>query len=201
MRVVVPGQDVEIFAGDPAPILAEVRAFLRSDRDAVTTSRVLSTVVFTDIVGSTTWASQHGDAAWRRLLERHDTIVRRVLTEFDGHEVDSAGDGFFATFDGPARAAQAALRLCYEVREHLGIELRAGVHTGEVELAGERVRGLAVHIGARVGALAGPSQVLATDTVKALTVGSGLTFTDAGTHSLKGVDEQWHLYEVGLTPR
>ncbi len=157
--------------------------------------RVLATVLFTDIVNSTDRAAALGDRAWKDLVERHHAIVREHLAAFRGTEVDTVGDGFYATFDGPARAATCATAIVSGVRP-LGIEVRAGLHTGEVATIAGKVGGLAVLIGARVGALAGPSEVLASQTVKDLTAGAGLTFEDAGEHELKGVPDGWHLYRV-----
>jgi class 3 adenylate cyclase len=157
--------------------------------------RVLATVMFTDIVGSTERAVEVGDHAWRDLLGRHHAVVRAMIGRYRGREVATAGDGFLATFDGPARAVRCA-RAITEAVHPLGLEVRAGVHTGEIETVGDDVRGIAVHIGARVGALAGPSQVLVSQTVKDLVAGSGLVFEDAGEHALKGVPDPWRLYRV-----
>jgi class 3 adenylate cyclase/pimeloyl-ACP methyl ester carboxylesterase len=157
--------------------------------------RSLATVLFTDIVGSTARAAAIGDADWHELLARHHSTIRAMLGRYRGREVDTAGDGFFATFDGPARAARCAGAIIEAVRP-LGIEVRAGVHTGEVEMIDDKVAGIAIAIGARIGALAGPSEVLASSTVKNLTAGSGLVFEDAGRHELKGVPDRWHLYRI-----
>jgi len=157
--------------------------------------RVLATVLFTDIVDSTQKASALGDHEWNALLERHHRTVRSFLVRYRGREVDTAGDGFFATFDGPARGVRCAQQIVEAVRP-LNLQIRAGVHTGEVERIGDKVSGLAVNIGARVGALAVPSEVLASQTVKDLVVGSGISFTDAGEHALKGVPDRWRLYRV-----
>jgi class 3 adenylate cyclase len=152
--------------------------------------------MFTDIVGSTAAASRLGDRAWRELLARHDELSRSHLAQHRGRAVKSLGDGFLATFDGPARAIRCALALRDEVRE-LGIELRAGLHTGECEAIGDDVGGIAVHIGARVGALAEPREVLVSGTVKDLVVGSGIDFADRGEHELKGVPGTWRLWAAG----
>ncbi len=157
--------------------------------------RVLATVLFTDIVGSTERAAALGDRAWRDLAERHHAVVRAMLNRYRGSEVDTAGDGFFATFDGPARAVRCAIAIRDAVRP-LGIEIRAGCHTGEVETIDGKVGGLAVTIGSRVAALAAPSEILTSSTVKDLTAGSGLTFEDAGERELKGVPDRWRLYRV-----
>jgi class 3 adenylate cyclase len=156
---------------------------------------VLFTLLFTDIVGSTERAAELGNRGWRELLERHHALMRRELTRFRGEEKDTAGDGFFATFDGPARAIRCAQAIVQDVRE-LGLELRAGVHTGECELHDAKVAGIAVSIGARVAAMAGPGEVLVSQTVKDLVAGSGLDFDDRGAHVLKGVPGEWKLYAV-----
>jgi class 3 adenylate cyclase len=157
--------------------------------------RVLATVLFTDIVGSTERANELGDRAWGELLERHHAVVRAMLGRYRGTEMDTAGDGFLATFDGPARAIRCAGAIVDAMRP-LGLEVRAGIHTGEVSHSGSGVRGIAVHIGARVGAKAGASEVLVSQTVKDLVAGSGLVFEDAGEHELKGVPDRWRLYRV-----
>jgi class 3 adenylate cyclase len=155
--------------------------------------RVLATVLFTDIVESTQHAVELGDRAWRELLERHHATVRSILARYRGHEVDTAGDGFFATFDGPARAVRCAQQIAGAVRP-LGLEIRAGVHTGEVQMIDGKAGGLGVVIGARVGALAAPSEVLVSQTVKDLVAGSGLVFEDRGLQQLKGVPDEWRVY-------
>jgi class 3 adenylate cyclase len=157
---------------------------------------VLTTVLFTDIAGSTEQAVSLGDQGWTDLLARHRAAVRVELARFQGTEVDTAGDGFFATFDGPARAILCAREIVSSSKE-LGLNVRAGVHTGECEVSGEKVAGVAVHIGARVAGEAGPSEVLVSRTVKDLVAGSGLEFEDRGTRVLKGVQEPWQLYAVG----
>jgi class 3 adenylate cyclase len=157
--------------------------------------RSLATVMFTDIVGSTRVAAGLGDRAWGALLERHHAFARAMLGRYRGVEVDTAGDGFFATFDGPARAVRCAQAIVDAVRP-LDIEIRAGVHTGEVETIDGKVGGMAVNIGARVGALAGASEVLVSQTVKDLTAGSGLEFEDAGQYELKGVPDRWRVYRA-----
>ncbi|HXJ62122.1 MAG TPA: adenylate/guanylate cyclase domain-containing protein, partial [Actinomycetota bacterium] len=161
--------------------------------------RLLATVLFTDIVGSTTHAAEMGDRAWRRVISEHHAIVRRELKRFQGREIDTAGDGFFATFDQPARAIRCAEAVSDGVRR-LGIEVRAGIHMGEVEVIGPKVGGIAVHIGARVMSKAGPSQILVSSTVRDLVAGSDLKFEDLGTHELKGVPGEWHLYAVERPP-
>ena len=175
-------------------IVDEVEAFVAGDRPLVVPNTVLTTVLFTDIVGSTERARELGDRAWRELLERHHALVRRELARFRGVERDTAGDGFFATFDGPARAIRCAEAILRSV-ETIGLGLRAGVHSGECELHEEKVAGIVVSAGARVAALAGPGEVLASSTVKDLVAGSGIEFEDRGEHELKGVGA-WRLYSV-----
>jgi len=156
---------------------------------------VLATVLFTDIVGSTPRVARSGDAQWKDALAPHNERARREIERHRGRYVASTGDGLLATFDGPARAVRCAEAIGETVRD-LGFEIRAGCHTGEIELAGNAVSGIAVHIGARVAAMAGPSEVLVSSTVKDLVAGSGLAFEDAGEHELKGVPDRWHLYRV-----
>jgi class 3 adenylate cyclase len=167
----------------------------RQRGDAATAERRLATVLFADIVGSTGLAARLGDRAWRELLARFFGLARTQLTAHRGHEVDTAGDGIFATFDGPARAVVCALALAREARS-LDIEIRAGLHTGEIEASGEKVAGIAVHIGARVMAQAGSGEVLVSGTVKDLTAGAGLSFEPRGVHVLKGVPGEWTLYRA-----
>jgi class 3 adenylate cyclase len=163
------------------------------DEEQRSFDRVLATVLFSDIVGSTENVVTLGDERWRDLVERHHTVVRSLLARYRGREVDTAGDGFFATFDGPARAVRCSRAIAEAVRD-LGLEVRIGIHTGEIETINGKVGGIAVNIGARIGAKAGPSQTLVSSTVKDLTLGSGLTFVDAGEHELKGVPGRWRLY-------
>ena len=162
-------------------------------RNSIVTDRVLATVLFLDIVGSTERAAAMGDAAWRELLNAYYALVRKELARFRGKEIDTAGDGFFATFDGPGRAIQCALSISENIRR-LEIEIRAGVHTGECELNGDSVSGIAKHIGARVMSLAQANEVLVSSTVKDLVAGSGFQFQDRGSHVLKGVPGEWHIY-------
>ena len=182
------------WVGDQDAVADEIEEFLTGVRRGPEPDRVLATVVFTDVVGSTERVAALGDRRWRELLEEHNRIVRRELERFRGREVDSAGDGFLAIFDGPARAVRGARAAAAAVRS-LGLEIRAGAHTGEIELAptGD-VRGIAVHIGARVAAKAAPGEVLVSSTVKDLVAGSGLEFEDRGTHELKGVPGEWRLF-------
>jgi class 3 adenylate cyclase len=193
--VELPGDDALPWGGEADAVVDEIEGFLTGDRGARPTDRRLATVLFTDIVGSTGTAARLGDADWRKLLDAHHERVRAELQRHRGVEIDTAGDGFFATFDGPARAVECA-RSIAEAVGSLGIEIRAGVHTGEIEVARDEVRGISVHIGARVMALAGPSEVLVSSTVRDLVAGSGLRFEDAGEHELKGVPDRWRLYRV-----
>jgi class 3 adenylate cyclase len=191
----VPGNDNMIFAGDSDADLDEIEEFLTGARHAPETDRVLATVLFTDIVGSTDRAAQLGDRAWRGLLDAHDGVVRRQLERFRGREVNTVGDGFVATFDGPGRAIECACAIRDAVRA-LGMEVRAGLHTGEVEVRGDDVAGMAVHIGARVAASAGPGEVLVSSAVPPLVVGSRIEFEDRGERELKGVPGTWRLFAV-----
>ena len=193
--VELPGQDSLIYAGDADSVIDEVQEFLTGVRDSPNVDRILVTVLFTDIVGSTERATSLGDRRWRELLDAHDRVIDRQLERFHGHKVDSAGDGMLATFDGPARAVHCA-QACISAVRAIDLDIRAGVHTGEVELRGDHIGGIAVHIGARVTSLAGPGEVLVTRTVTDLVAGSGIQFHDHGEHSLKGVREPWHLYAV-----
>ncbi len=179
---------------DDGASIAHQHDFLASVRDEqAELDRMMGTVLFTDIVGSTEKACEFGDRRWAGLLERHHQTVRAMLARYRGTEVSTAGDGFLATFDGPARAVKCAQGICKAVRP-LGLEVRAGCHTGEIELLGADVGGIAVHIGARVAALAGPSDVLVSSTVKDLVAGSGLVFEDRGDYELKGVPDRWRVY-------
>jgi class 3 adenylate cyclase len=193
--VALPGDDHLPWEGDQDAVLDEIEGFLTGIREDFELDRVLATVLFTDIVGSTAHAAEVGDRGWDALLERHNRLVRAQLARFRGREVDTAGDGFFATFDGPARAIRCARAVADGVRE-LGLEIRAGLHTGEVELRDGEVRGIAVHIGARVAAEAAPGEVLVSSTVKDLVAGSGLEFEDRGPAELKGVPGEWRLYAL-----
>jgi class 3 adenylate cyclase len=194
--VELAGDDWPPWAGDQTAVLDEVESFVQGAREEeAELDRVLATVLFTDIVGSTQRAAAIGDRRWRALLDAHNETVRAVLSRYRGREVDTARDGFLATFDGPARAVRCAQGIAQAVRT-LGLEIRAGIHTGEIQLAGEDVRGIAVHIGSRVAALAGPGEVLVSSTVKDLVAGSGLVFEDRGVHELKGVPGEWRLYLV-----
>jgi pimeloyl-ACP methyl ester carboxylesterase len=193
--VEVPGVDHLSFADDAEPILRETEQFVAGIAGPPKSDRQLSTVLFTDIVRSTELAAELGDRRWREVLEEQRALVRRELARFQGREVDTAGDGFLATFDGPARAVQCACVVRDTVRD-LGIEIRAGLHTGEVEVLRDGLAGVAVHIGQRVLGSAEPGEVLVSSTVKDLTAGSGLEFEDRGLHALKGVPEEWRLFAV-----
>jgi class 3 adenylate cyclase len=174
-------------------VLALLQEFLTGERELHDDERVLATILFVDIVGSTERASSLGDRAWRDLLERHHALVARELTRFRGRQLDAAGDGIFATFDGPARAVRCALAIRDAVRQ-LGLEVRAGLHTGECERIGDKVAGIAVHIGARVSTHAAPGEVLVSSTVRDLVAGSGLRFAERGSQVLKGVSGTWQLF-------
>ncbi|MBK8293646.1 MAG: adenylate/guanylate cyclase domain-containing protein [Solirubrobacterales bacterium] len=195
------GTDHNPWVADPnGEILEQIEEFVTGIRPTPTPDRVLSTVLFTDIVDSTQRASELGDQEWKSLLEDHQDLVRRHLKWCEGKEIKTTGDGFLATFDGPTRAIEAATAITDEISS-LGIEVRAGIHTGELEIMGDDVGGIAVHVAARVCGLAGPGQVLASRTVRDLTAGSGIEFADWGRHELKGVPDSWELYDVTSTPR
>jgi class 3 adenylate cyclase len=187
-----PGNSHSAMLDDMDVILSDIQEFITGERPAESADRVLATVMFIDIVGSTDRAVQLGDAVWRDVLRNYYDIVRRTLARFRGREANVAGDGFLAVFDGPARAVRCALELIKEVRQ-LGIEIRVGVHIGECEMLGEDIGGVAVHTGARIMAEAAPGEVLASGTIKDLVAGSGLLFADRGTHTLKGVPGEWRL--------
>jgi class 3 adenylate cyclase len=188
-----PSEDA--YGWTDAPFLAELEEFLTGRRSAPRIDRVLATVLFTDIVDSTRRLSAVGDARWREQLAEHNQVVRDALRRWRGHEVKTSGDGFLATFDGPARAVSCAAEIVERVRP-LGLTVRAGLHTGEAELRDDDVAGIAVHIAARVMGEAGPGEVLTSSTVKDLVVGSGLRFADRGAHSLRGVEDEWRLFAV-----
>jgi class 3 adenylate cyclase len=193
--VQLPGKDhVPIYK--PEEILDEVEEFFTGQRTEREPDRMLATVMFTDIVDSTRRAAELGDRGWRELIERHDDLMRRELERHRGRAVKTLGDGFLATFDGPARAIRCATSAREAVRQ-LGIEIRAGLHTGEVEVMNGDIGGIAVNIGARVGAAAGPGEVMVSRTVTDLVAGSGITFSDRGVHKLKGVPGEWQLFAVG----
>jgi class 3 adenylate cyclase len=191
----LPGRDYLYFVGDSDALLDEIQEFLTGVREPPEPDRVLATVMFTDVVGSTEKAAALGDRPWRDLVESHHAAVREQLGRFRGQEVDTAGDGFFATFDGPARAIRCGLAIHDAVRR-LGLQVRIGLHTGECELIAGKVGGLAVNVGARVAGRADAGEVLVSRTVVDLVAGSGIEFADRGTHSLKGVPGEWQLHAV-----
>jgi pimeloyl-ACP methyl ester carboxylesterase len=193
--VELPGGDHAAYFA-PDQILAEIRGFLTGQREAAEPDTSLVTLLFVDLVGSTERASDLGDRRWADLLAQYHAVVRREIGQFRGREIDTAGDGFFLSFDGPARAIRCALSIVTGVRA-LGLEVRAGVHVGELGFTGGKPVGLAVHVGARIGALAAPGEVLVSGTVRDLVAGSGLAFTDRGTKSLRGVPDEWRLFAVG----
>lgn len=193
--VELPGENHFVAVGDTDAIVDEVQEFLTGVRPGPEPDRVLATVLFTDIVDSTRRASTMGDRRWRDLLEQHRTLVRKELLRFRGQEVQTTGDGFLATFDGPAKAIRCAVTVCKLVRD-LGIEIRAGLHTGELEMREGNISGIAVHIAARVASLAAGGEVLVTNTVRDLVAGAGIEFEDRGLHLLKGVPGEWRLFRV-----
>ena len=193
--VELAGDDHIPWVGDPDRVLDEIEEFLTGSRHAPQPDRVLATVMFTDIVGSTARATELGDRRWTQLLEAHHELVRTKLERHKGREIDTAGDGFLAAFDGPAAAIGCACSIRDSVQE-IGLQIRAGIHTGECEASDRSLRGVAVHIGARVLGLANPGEVLVSSTVKDLVVGSGTHFADRGRHRLKGLPEEWRLFAV-----
>ncbi|MGJ6125743.1 adenylate/guanylate cyclase domain-containing protein [Mycolicibacterium sp. Y3] len=196
--VELPGRNVWHFVEPWRESFQAIHEFLTGHRAEVTDDRVLSTVLFTDIVDSTRHAAQMGDRDWHALLDAHDAVVRSQLVRFRGREVNTSGDGFLAMFDGPQRAIRCAMAI-RDALNALGIEVRAGLHTGECEVRGEDIGGIAVHIGARVSALAGPNDVVVSSTLRDLVIGSGLEFESRGGHELKGVPGVWHLFAVAST--
>jgi class 3 adenylate cyclase/pimeloyl-ACP methyl ester carboxylesterase len=193
--VELPGRNMYHFVEPWRPSFQEISEFLTGHRAEVEDDRVLATVLFTDIVDSTRRAAEIGDRDWRALLDAHDAVVRSQLSRFRGREVNTSGDGFLAMFDGPQRAIRCAMSIRDAVQS-LGIEVRAGLHTGECEVRGDDIGGIGVHIGARVSALAGPNDVLVSSTVRDLVIGSGLEFEGRGSYELKGVPGEWHLFAV-----
>jgi class 3 adenylate cyclase len=193
--VQLPGRNIYHYVEPWRPSFQEISEFLTGHQAEVADDRVLATVLFTDIVDSTRKAAEMGDRDWRALLDAHDAVVRAQLNRFRGREVNTSGDGFLAMFDGPQRAIRCAMAIRDAVQA-LGIQVRAGLHTGECEIRGDDIGGIAVHIGARVSALAGPSEVLVSSTLRDLVIGSGLGFEDRGAHELKGVPGEWRLFAV-----
>ena len=196
--VEITAPDVSVYAVPQIPV--EIERFLSEGHIDSAPERVLTTVLFTDIVESTSRAAELGDNRWRQLLEAHHATVRAQLARYSGREVRTTGDGVFATFDGPARAIACAHKTVDAVEE-LGLEIRAGIHTGEVELVDGRVEGIAVHIGARIAAQARPCEVLVSSIVRDLAAGSGIDFEERGTHALKGVPGDWKLFAARLSDR
>jgi class 3 adenylate cyclase len=193
--VELDGVDHWPWHGDADSVIDEIQEFLTGTRESPESDRVLATVLFTDIVGSTKRAVEVGDRRWRDVLEDNHAAVRSALRRFRGQEIDTSGDGFFAIFDGPARAVRCACAIVADVKP-LGLEVRAGLHTGECELIGGKVGGIAVHTCARVAAKAAHGEVLVSRTVKDLVAGSGLEFADRGVHPLKGIPDEWQLFAV-----
>jgi len=194
--VELPGTDHTVIDNETQDVMAgHIEEFITGERQPLEPDRVLATVMFTDIVGSTQRAAEMGDSRWRQLLDDWYTVMRKELSAFRGREVDTAGDGLLATFDGPARAIRCACSMRERVHA-LGLQIRTGLHTGECELTGDNVVGIAVHIGARISAIASPDEVLVSSTMKDLVAGAGLKFQDCGAHSLKGVPDEWHLFSV-----
>jgi class 3 adenylate cyclase len=193
--VELPGEDSLFFIGDTTPLIDVIEEFVTGRLPHHELDRVLATVTFTDVVGSTDQAAGMGDRRWSELLATHDGVTRAELERFRGREISTTGDGFLATFDGPGRAVRCACAIRDAVRA-VGIQVRVGLHTGEIELHAEDIGGIAVHIAQRVQALAQPNEVLVSRTVADLVGGSGIAFADRGTHSLKGVPGQWQLFAV-----
>jgi class 3 adenylate cyclase len=199
-RVELPGEDFLFFVGDSGPMLDAIEEFLTGNLPAHHTDRVLATVLYTDIVGSTQFIAQVGDRRWKELLAAHDLLVQAEIEGYRGRKVKSTGDGALATFEGPGRAIRCACAIREAVRS-LGIEVRAGLHSGEIESRDDDVAGMAVHIGARVAALAGPGEVLLSSTVKDLVAGSGIDFEELDEHELRGVPGSWKIYAVAIEGR
>jgi class 3 adenylate cyclase len=191
--VELEGEDHLIFVGDVNAVLDEIEQFLTGARRSVELERILATILFTDIVGSTSQAAALGDRRWQDLLSLHDRMVRQELGRFRGREINTTGDGFVAAFDGPARAIRSALAIAAGARQ-FGIDVRAGIHTGECEVNGDSLAGIALHIGARISAIAGPGEVLVSHTVKDLVAGSGIEFADRGSFPLRGVPGEWAIF-------
>jgi class 3 adenylate cyclase len=196
--VEVPGRNWHHIVEPWRPSFREIAEFLTGEQADAPDARVLATVLFTDIADSTRRAAEMGDRDWHALLDAHDAVVRAQLTRFRGREVNTSGDGFLAMFDGPQRAIRCAMAIRDAVQA-LGIQVRTGLHTGECEVRGDDIGGIAVHIGARVSALAGPNDVLVSSTLRDLVIGSGIEFDDRGAHQLKGVPGEWHLFAVAST--
>jgi class 3 adenylate cyclase len=194
--VELPGTDHVPWEGDTDRCIGKLEEFLTGVREHRRSNRVLATMVFTDLVHSTARAVELGDDGWQKAMVRHDKLVRQQLQRFDGREVKHTGDGFLMVFDSPARAIRCATAILRLMPEEIELDARAGIHTGEVEVVGSDLRGLAVHVAARVEALAGPREVLVSNTVKELVLGSGIGFEDRGLHTLRGVPDRWRLHAV-----
>lgn len=197
--VELPGDDHQFWAGDAGAIADEVEEFLTGTRRAPRSDRILATLLFTDLVDSTQRVAELGDAAWRSLLQTHDTLVRGVLERYGGIEVKTTGDGFLARFDGPGRAVLAAFAI-RQALDRVGLQVRAGLHTAEIELAGGEIRGIGVHLAARVMAVAGAGEILVTRTVRDLVAGSGIAFSDRGSHQFKGIPGVWDVAQAASAP-
>jgi class 3 adenylate cyclase len=193
--VELPGEDFVLWAGDTDTLADEIEEFLTGARSGGEPTRTVATIMFTDVVGSTDRAHELGDRAWADLLESHNARVRAELRRFGGREIDTAGDGFLASFTSPARAIRCAQSVVDAVHQ-IGVDIRVGLHSGECEVVGDKLRGIAVHIGARVASKARPGEVLVSGTVKDLVAGSGIRFQNHGTHELKGVPGRWAIYRV-----
>jgi class 3 adenylate cyclase len=193
--VELPGAANFLFAGDTDALVDEIQELVTGARPAPRVDRVLATVLYTDLVESTRHASRLGDRRWRDVMDEHDRVVRAALREASGREIKTRGDGFLATFDGPARGIRCAMRIREDVAR-LGLEVRCGLHAGEIELRGDDIGGIAAHVGARIEALAAPGEILVSRTMRDLVAGSGIEFRDAGSHVLKGVPDEWRLYAV-----
>jgi class 3 adenylate cyclase len=193
--VELPGAADFLFTGDTESLLAELEQFVTGRVAEPAATRVLATVLYTDLVDSTGHATRLGDRRWRQLLDRHDEVVRHALQVGSGREIKATGDGFVATFDGPARAIRCAASVRTQLRT-LGLEIRAGLHAGEMELRGDDVGGIAMHIGARIESLAEPGEILVSRTVRDLVAGSGLQFSSRGEHALKGIPDEWEIYAL-----
>jgi class 3 adenylate cyclase len=195
--VELPGAGHAYWSGDQERVLDETQEFLTGAPAVATIDRVLATILFTDIVGSTDLVARLGDVRWAELLDEHRVLVRRELDRFRGQEIDTVGDGFVATFDGPARGIRCAAAI-RDALQPMGLQIRAGLHTGEIELRTDGIAGIAVHIGARVQAQAEPAEILVSQTVVDLVAGSGIGFVERGSHRLKGVPGRWQLFAVDL---
>jgi class 3 adenylate cyclase len=198
--VFFPGQDHILWFGDWEPVIDEIEEFLTGARHRSDPDRALATIMFTDIVSSTERAAEAGDERWRVLVEHHDEVLRHEMARWGGRPIKTLGDGFLVVFDGPAKAVRCARAMTSAVRP-LGLEIRAGVHTGECERQGDDLAGIAVNVAARISALAGSGEVLVSSTVRELVLGSGLEFVEHGSHQLKGVPDEWHVFALASDGR